>query len=256
MRFASLGSGSQGNATLIGSEQGYILLDCGFSRRVLMQRLDILGVSAHEIKAVLVTHEHLDHVKGVRAVAENLSAPIYSSFGTARKMDWLEHPLWNCLYNEQMVNIAGIDIQPFLVPHDAQEPFQYVFKSQGKKLGILSDLGFITPYLVEAFKQCDGLQIEANHDPEMLRKGPYPVSLQKRVAGNYGHLSNEQCAQFIKHIYWSGLKSVSLGHISEKNNSQQLVKDVIFNAIPSLEPQILTQSQPSDWQILTDKCTI
>lgn len=258
MKFASLGSGSQGNATLIGCEQGFILLDCGFSRRVLLQRLAVLDVCADELKAILVTHEHLDHVKGVQTIAESLSIPIYSSFGTARKMNWLKHPLWHCLHHEQWISLVGIEVQPFLVPHDAQEPFQYVFKSQGKKLGVLSDLGFITPHIVAAFKHCNGLQIEANHDPQMLRNGPYPASLQKRVASNYGHLNNQQCAQFISHIYWSGFQALNIGHISEKNNSQQLVKDVISRAIPkmSLKPQILTQSQPSDWQILTEKCTI
>lgn len=258
MRYASLGSGSQGNATLIDAGGGMILLDCGFSRRTLLQRLESLDVMADELCAIVVTHEHLDHVKGVQAVAQSLSIPIYSSFGTARKMNWLAHPLWHCLHHEQPIELGDILIKPYLVPHDAQEPLHYVFESKGKKLGVLSDLGFVTPHLLDAFQQCHGLQIEANHDVQMLKNGPYPISLQKRVASNYGHLNNQQCAQFVKKVCWSGLAKLSVGHISEKNNSQQLVNDVISEAVSNtnLKPQILTQSQPSDWQILMQPCTI
>lgn len=257
MRFASLGSGSKGNATLIESDGACILLDCGFSRRTLLQRLGDLGVCVSDIQAICITHEHSDHVKGVQAIAENDGIKIYSSFGTARKMNWLEHPLWHCLKQGESTCLAGIEVKPYLVPHDAQEPFQYIFEKSGKKLGILSDLGFVTPHLLKAFKRCHGLQIEANHDPYMLRNGPYPISLQKRVEGNYGHLSNQQCADFVQHVYWSGLSKLTIGHISEKNNSQQLVKDVLSRAIPteSLEPQILDQSQVGDWQILVEQCT-
>lgn len=258
MRFVSLGSGSKGNATLIDNNQGLVLLDCGFSCRTLLQKLSALEVMANDLVAILITHEHADHIKGAQRLAEKFAIPLYSSFGTARKMQWLEHELWHCVQLEKTITLAGMQIKPYLVPHDAQEPFQYVFKSKHKKLGILTDLGYVTPHLMQAFKGCHGLQVEANHDPNMLKSGPYPVSLQQRVAGNYGHLSNQQCVDFIRHNYWSGLEQLSVGHISEQNNSHQLIKDLLAVSLPtdSVEPTILNQSASADWQTLTDTCTI
>ncbi len=257
MRFISLGSGSKGNATVIDNQQGLILLDCGFSRRTMLHKLSAVGALANDIVAILITHEHTDHIKGAQTLAEKLSVPIYSSFGTARKMQWLSHPLWQCLQPEQSIELAGMQIKPYLVPHDAQEPFQYVFTAEGKKLGVLSDLGYVTPHLIKAFRNCHGLQIEANYDPDMLKNGPYPISLQKRVSGKYGHLSNQQCMQFIQNSYWPGLQQLSLGHISEHNNSSQIIQELLVANLPdsNLQTHILSQAHACDWQTLTATCT-
>lgn len=224
MKYISLGSGSRGNATLVLEQEQSLLIDCGFSRKVLLERLLQAGANPSHLQGVLVTHEHGDHVKGVQTLCEMLSIPFYASFGTARKMDWLEHPLWRCLYPDEAVIIGTLEAQPVIVPHDAAEPLQFVIENtQGKRLGVLSDLGSLTPHIISSYSHCQALQLEANHDPLMLQNGPYPPSLRARVASDYGHLSNQQCAKLIQQVRWHGLTSVTAGHISEKNNAPELV---------------------------------
>ncbi|MCH2039590.1 MAG: MBL fold metallo-hydrolase [Saccharospirillaceae bacterium] len=250
MRYASLGSGSRGNATVIEHQGECLLIDCGFSRKSTLQRMAQLELEPAQLRAVLVTHEHSDHAKGVQTLCDSLNIPFYASFGTARKMDWLQHGLWRCIRSEQPLELIGLEVTPVCVPHDAQEPLQYVMNSpQGMKLGILSDLGSLTPHIVEHYSGCHALQIEANHDPHLLQVGPYPPSLRVRVAGNYGHLSNQQCAELVARVQWSGLKRVSAGHISEKNNDRNLVRELLaplLNCHPA-DVDLLEQDVVSDW---------
>jgi len=153
------------------------------------------------------------------------------------------------------VNVGDLNVMPVVVPHDASEPLQFVIENaQGRRLGILSDLGAVTPHIIDAFQGCHALQVEANHDPYMLETGPYPPVLRARVAGPYGHLSNAQCADFIARVRWSGLKYVTAGHISEKNNDRNLVQQVLA---PVLECQpeevtLLEQDGLSEWFSLAD----
>jgi len=254
VRYASLGSGSRGNATLVEHQGECILIDSGFSRKITLQRMTQLGIDPQQLKAVLVTHEHSDHAKGVQTLCDTLDIPFYASFGTARKMEWLDHSLWHCIRAEQVIDLAGLSITPVCVPHDAQEPLQYVMQNpQGYKLGVLSDLGSLTPHIVQHYSGCHALQIEANHDPHLLQVGPYPPSLRVRVAGNYGHLNNQQCAELVSRVSWPGLKKVSAGHISEKNNDRNLVKQLlapVLNCSPA-DVELLEQDQVSDWYQLT-----
>lgn len=250
MKYISLGSGSRGNSTLIMEQQQGVLIDCGFSRKVLLEKLLASGTDPQQLKAVFVTHEHADHAKGVQALCEALAIPMYASFGTARKMQWLEHPLWRCLYPDQVVSVGQLALLPVIVPHDAEEPMQFVTENtQGKRLGVLSDLGSITPHIVKHYSQCHGLQLEANHDPVMLENGPYPPHLRARVASDYGHLSNRQCAQLIEMIQWDGLQYLTAGHISEKNNTLELVSAEINSVIDCQAYQLtlLNQDQLSAW---------
>ncbi|UTW49388.1 MBL fold metallo-hydrolase [Bacterioplanoides sp. SCSIO 12839] len=250
MRYASLGSGSRGNSTLIEYQQQCILIDCGFSRKVTLQRMAQLDIDPAQLKAVWVTHEHSDHAKGVQGLCEALEIPFYASFGTARKMEWLEHPLWRCVRGEQIVNLAGLAVTSVTVPHDAQEPLQYVISDQeGHKLGVLSDLGSLTPHIIEQYAGCHALQIEANHDPQLLQVGPYPPSLRARVAGNYGHLNNHQCAELVARVSWPGLKKVTAGHISEKNNDRTRVQELLAPVLNCLPPdvELLEQDAVSEW---------
>lgn len=250
MKYASLGSGSRGNATVIEHQQQCVLVDCGFSRKVTLQRLAQLEIDSQQLQGVLVTHEHSDHAKGVQTLCEALDIPFFASFGTARKMEWLEHPLWRCIRGEQRLELIGLTIVPVVVPHDAQEPLQYVVSNpQGYKLGILSDLGSLTPHIVEHYSGCHALQVEANHDPQLLQVGPYPPSLRARVAGNYGHLNNQQCAEFVARVSWPGLKKVTAGHISEKNNDRNLVRQLlapVLSCAPT-EVALLEQDEVSPW---------
>ena len=254
MRYISLGSGSRGNATLVLEQQRGVLIDCGFSRKNLFQRLAQADIDPSQLDAVLVTHEHGDHAKGVQVLCETLTIPFYASFGTARKMQWLEHPLWRCLYPDQALVVGKLEAMPVIVPHDAEEPVQFVIEnSRAKRLGVLSDLGSITPHILTHYSDCHGLQIEANHDLEMLRNGPYPPSLQARVASDYGHLNNQQTALLIEKLQWSGLQHLTAGHISEKNNSLELVSAAISQVIDcqAYNFNLLQQDQPSGWFELT-----
>lgn len=255
MRYISLGSGSRGNATLVQCGNEAILIDSGFSRKVLLQRIADAGLPEQQLAAAFVTHEHSDHAKGITSLCEYLNIPFYASFGTARRMEWTTHPLWRCIRAEEAVVVGTMSVTPVVVPHDAHEPLQFVIQNaEGLRLGILSDLGSLTPHIVDAYQGCHALQVEANHDPHLLQTGPYPPMLRARVAGAYGHLSNLQCAEFIQKVRWPGLRYVSAGHISEKNNDRDLVRQVLA---PVLECQpdeviLLEQDGLSPWYSLAD----
>lgn len=256
MKYASLGSGSKGNATIVQQDDVCVLIDCGFSKRSLMQRLLEAGVDPGQLHALFVTHEHGDHARGVVAVCDHLNIPFYASFGTARKMDWVGHDRWRCIRADEAVRVGSLEIIPVVVPHDAQEPLQFVLQNaDGHRLGILSDLGSLTPHLVDVYQGCHGLQVEANHDPQLLQTGPYPPSLRARVAGAFGHLSNQQCAEFIRRVNWPGLRHITAGHISEKNNDRYLISQVLAEAI-GCEPHevtLLEQDMISPWYHLNDQ---
>lgn len=253
MKYISLGSGSRGNATLIMEQQRGVLVDCGFNRKTLLQRLEQAAVDPRQLEAVFVTHEHGDHAKGVVLVCEALNIPFYASFGTARQMQWTEHPLWRCIHSDQLVSVGKLALLPVVVPHDAAEPLQFVVENAaGKRLGVLSDLGSLTPHIISCYSDCHALQLEANHDPQMLQNGPYPPSLRARVAGSFGHLSNQQCAELIRRVHWHGLQQVSAGHISEKNNARELVRAELSPVLdcPPQQVRLLEQDQISGWQEL------
>ena len=257
MEFASLGSGSEGNATLIrqsGGSAGSVLVDCGFSARECISRLAERQVDGSDIAAILVTHEHGDHIKGVARLANRLRVPVYCSWGTWReKLDGqLDEALLRTIYPGQSFSVAGIDVQVVPVPHDAREPCQFTFSSGQWRLGLLSDLGCITPHIVEQYQACDGLMLEFNHDANMLQTGPYHPSLKKRVGGNLGHLNNEQAVALLQQVVGSNLQQLVATHISQTNNHPELVLDAILEAGLTLETSIelATQAEGFDWQQL------
>ncbi len=219
MRFASLGSGSGGNATLVCCGDTRILIDCGFGVRETERRLARLGVEPASLSAILVTHEHSDHIKGVGAVARKHRTPVYMTHGTYISRDYGRIPALHLIENYQPFRVGDMEVQPVAVPHDAREPAQYVIRANRRQLGVLTDLGSITPHVVEAYKDCDSLLVEANHDPMMLATGPYPPSLRARVAGPWGHLSNQQTAGLLLQLQLDRVQHLVVGHISRKNNS-------------------------------------
>lgn len=224
IRFASLGSGSSGNATLVSHEQTHILLDCGFSLKETQRRMARLGLSLTELDAVIVTHEHSDHLKGVPALARKYELPVYMTPGTYHSRELGRIPHLQLIHNYQAFQIGQLQVQPVAVPHDAREPAQYVFRSPTRTLGILTDLGSVTTHVLAAYEGCDGLLVEANHDRLMLASGPYPPSLKSRVASPWGHLSNEQTAALLQQMDTSRLSHLVIGHISRKNNSLELAR--------------------------------
>ncbi len=252
MRFASLGSGSKGNATLVEWQGQYLLIDCGFTIKATEARMAKLGVSPSELSAILVTHEHGDHIKGVAPLARKYKLPVYMTPGTYHSKDLGVLPQLHLIEGYQAFEVAGMTVKPIAVPHDAREPAQYILEAADLRLGILTDLGSISPHIEEHYDNCHGLVMEANHDPAMLASGPYPQSLKQRVGGLWGHLSNQQCAGFLGRLNLTMMQHLVVGHISQQNNSLELAQQVMSAVTtPIGQVHYACQEQGFDWLSLT-----
>lgn len=251
LRFASLGSGSRGNATLVQSAETLLLIDCGFPLREFAGRCAGLGVAPEDIDALLLTHEHGDHVRGAGPLARRHQVPVWSSHGTWRSWGRKEKDIdWRELNgHDRPFHIGDIEISPFAVPHDAREPCQFVLAVNDRRLGLLTDLGSITPRVLNALNGVDALLLECNHDADMLWSGPYPPSLRRRVGGTHGHLSNAQAAELLAELDQERLQHLVAGHLSEKNNRPELARNALLDAAPEVENRLtlLDQDRPSVW---------
>lgn len=239
MRFASLGSGSKGNATLIEANETRLLLDCGFTLKETESRLQRLDRTAADLSAILVTHEHSDHIKGVGALARKYQLPVYLTAGTLHQGRVGELPNVELINCHQPFQIGDIQVQPVPVPHDAREPCQFVFQYQQLKLGVLTDLGSLTPHVEKHYSGLDALVLECNYDPDMLEEGPYPYSLKQRILGDYGHLSNSQAAQLLTRVDTNQLQHLLLSHISQQNNCPALASEVISAFLDGMDDNVL-----------------
>ncbi|MFP6836630.1 MAG: MBL fold metallo-hydrolase [Pseudomonadales bacterium] len=219
--FASLGSGSKGNATLVDIGGELILVDCGFTLKQAEVRLRRMDVGPGDLSAIVVTHEHADHCGGVAALSHKYAIPVYASYGTlkAARTELGGSPI----NTHEMFSIGEVAVMPVIVPHDAREPTQFVFEHQGIRVGVISDLGQITPFVEAQYQRCNGLMMESNHDRQMLLRGRYPERVKRRIAGDLGHLSNEQAAGFLSAVCNPGLRVV-IGHVSEENNHRDLLE--------------------------------
>jgi len=245
MRAISLGSGSKGNCTLIASHSSAILIDAGFGVRETQARLEKVGFSPDALMGIFITHEHGDHAQGAARLARAFSLPVYASHGTATgsKLDSVE-----LIQDGVSIEVGDIRITPVLVAHDAREPTQFVFESGGVRLGICTDLGSVTPHVVRQFQDLDGLLLEANYDPDMLARGPYPPKLKARVGGPHGHLSNEQAAELLQQVLSPRLKKLVACHLSEKNNTVERVKGVWQPHVPDhVDFHIASQADGCEW---------
>lgn len=251
MRFASLGSGSRGNATLVerlGGQGQTLLVDCGFTIKATEARLARLNKTPADLAAILVTHEHGDHIKGVGPLARKYKLPVYMTPGTFHSKDLGHLPELNLIHGYEPFEVAGIRVVPVAVPHDAREPAQFIFETNGKRLGVLTDLGSITPHVEQCYQACDAMVFEANHDPAMLASGPYPPSLKRRVGGQWGHLSNQQAAGFLKRLDTTRLQRLVVAHISQKNNSLALARQTLCDATTGVEQVVYAcQDEGFDW---------
>lgn len=233
MRFALLGSGSRGNATLVVKGRTVLLIDCGFSARELEMRLAQLGLAASQLSAIVVTHEHNDHIAGVGAVARKYKLPVWLSHGSysAGQRRLGELPVRHILNCHEPFTIGELQLHPYPVPHDAREPCQFVIGDGAGRLGILTDTGRSTQHIEQSLSGCDALILECNHDPQMLADGPYPPALQARVGGSLGHLSNAQAAQLLTRLEVGHLQHLVAAHISEKNNLPALAAAALSGAL-------------------------
>ena len=227
MRMTSLGSGSQGNCTLIEDGDTCVLVDLGFTLKETEKRLQRVGRAAVDISAILVTHEHSDHIHGVAAFARKHKTPVFLTPGTHDKKRMGVIPNLNMINCHRPFEVGSLGIEPVAVPHDAREPCQYVISSGNVSIGVLTDLGHITPHVERHYEQCDALLLECNHDLRMLADGPYPYHLKQRVGGGHGHLNNEQAAGLLRTINLSRLQHLVISHISGKNNAPQLALDAV-----------------------------
>lgn len=250
MQFAVLGSGSRGNATLVKSGQTCLLVDCGFSVKETEARLARVGVEAGSISAILVSHEHSDHSKGVGAFARKYDIPVWATRGTANAGRFGKLTKLFKLDAEHIFEQGDLQIQSYPVPHDAREPCQFCFSNGNKRLAILTDAGSTTPHMEQLISGCDALLLECNHDRDMLWQGQYPQKLKERVASQFGHLSNEQAGEFLARIDTSTLNKLVAVHLSEKNNTVPLARYALSDAL-ACEPdwiQFADQDEGLDWQ--------
>ena len=250
MRFRSLGSGSRGNATLLDAGGTRLLIDCGFSLREFERRIAEAGWRPRQLDAILLTHEHADHVRGVGAVARRYGIPVWSTAGTWRGAVAGAVPRLHLFTaHGNGFRIGSVHVQPYAVPHDAREPVQYVFGDGGRRLGILTDAGSLTPHIVDSLRGLDALVLECNHDPAMLASGPYPPALRARVGGRLGHLSNRQAAALLGRLDHASLSRVAVAHVSEKNNRPDLARAALCEVSDSLAPRLslLAQDEISSW---------
>ena len=233
MRFASIGSGSEGNGLIVEAGTTRVLIDCGFGVRDAAARLARIGVEPSSLSAILVTHEHSDHVGGVPAFAARHGIPVWLTFGTLTvvgdRFVGMER-IYGFDSSDEIV-IGDLAIRPFPVPHDAREPVQFVVTDGAFRLGVLTDLGMSTPCVEQSLSGCDALVLECNHDLDLLADSDYPASLKQRIAGRFGHLHNEAAAALLAALDTSRLQHILAAHLSKQNNTPDMARAALAAAL-------------------------
>jgi phosphoribosyl 1,2-cyclic phosphodiesterase len=239
-RLSVLASGSKGNCLVVSSSSTSLLVDCGLSCRETLNRMRQAGEDPERLDAVLITHEHSDHVRGLEVLARKLGLSVFlteptasayrrwfrASQGEKPRLDRVEtftagHPF----------QVGDIAVTPFTIPHDAADPVGFVFRTEGLKVGLVTDLGYMPPNVRHQLRGCDGVVVESNHDLEMLRSGPYPWAVKQRVMSRVGHLSNQTLADFFLNDYDGGAAFVVLAHLSEQNNHPEIARRTAEQAL-------------------------
>lgn len=222
MRVVVLASGSGGNAVLVETAGTRVLVDCGLSLRALKERMHACGTSLDGVDAILITHEHSDHVQGLSVLARRFALPVLATAGTAAVLGTPR--VEGRLISGRTMRVGGLAVLPVATSHDAREPVGFVFDDGSARVGLVTDTGVATQLLVERLAGCNALFIECNHDPDMLRLGPYPWPLKQRIASRMGHLSNEQTRDALERLAHGGLEVVVGMHLSRENNLPALAK--------------------------------
>ena len=229
MRFSVLASGSAGNACYVESDRSSVLIDAGLSGREIIRRLELINVNPEGLDALILTHEHSDHIKGAGPLARRLDIPVFGNSSTFKKgiktLGDLSKPV--TIHTGQTIPIQDLLIKTFTKCHDAVDPIGVVISSNGVKLGLVTDLGRSTRMVEDHLRGCQALVIEFNHDEKMLEEGPYPLDLKRRIRGPDGHLSNHQAGELVKAVLHEGLKLVVPAHISDKNNLPEKALQVV-----------------------------
>jgi phosphoribosyl 1,2-cyclic phosphodiesterase len=249
VKFCVLASGSSGNSTLLATDRVRILIDAGLSLRELTRRLALIDEQPERLSAVLVTHEHSDHVSGLVTLARKHRVPVYMTRLTAPQIDWGEFaPALECFQAGASLTIADIEVSSFTIPHDARDPVGFSFRTQGIKLAVVTDLGYIPESIQFHVRETQVLLLESNHDLEMLRVGPYPWSVKQRVMSRVGHLSNLSMCDFLRDGLDPATAHLILGHLSEQNNHPEIVRRMAANALErrgvSTTLEVARQNEP------------
>lgn len=242
-----LGSGSGGNAIAIHSARETLLIDAGFSAREVRRRLEASGIDEKNVRAVLVTHEHSDHVKGLRVLAEQLAVPIYANRGTAEVLRSRDTKLGKLVIFApgSPFSVGEFLVEPFTIPHDAYDPVAFVVKHGPVKLGIATDLGHVNHLVSHQLQACDALVIESNHDLEMLRNADRSWSLKQRIIGRHGHLSNEAGLDLLRQVLHERTRHIVLAHASRECNDYGLVETGLRRCLAELGREDI------EWQVAT-----
>ncbi len=233
MKLLSISSGSSGNCYYVGNDNTHILVDAGISGKKIECGLNQIGIKGNELSGVLITHEHIDHVKGIGVLARKYNIPIYATDDTIfeikhmKSLGDIPNDLFVRIEPDNKFMINDITIDPTSIWHDAADPVCYSMFDGNKKISIATDLGNYDDYIVDKLKDSDIMVIEANHDIRMLQAGPYPYYLKQRILGNYGHLSNERSGQLIKTLLNNHIKGILLGHLSKENNFEELAYETV-----------------------------
>ena len=249
MRFASLGSGSEGNGLVVEAANTRVLMDCGFGLADTVARLARLGLQPEELAGIVVTHEHGDHIGGVGRLARKYKLPVWLTAGTLGMAQDLDGVAVQVIDSHAAFVVEALEIQPYPVPHDAREPVQYVFSDGAKRLGVLTDSGCSTPHIEAMLAGVEALVLECNHDAAMLENGPYPASLKRRVGGRFGHLENSQSAALLEKLKHDRLQCVMAAHISRKNNTTTLAQRTLARVLECADDDVRVACQTAgfDW---------
>ncbi len=251
MEFYTLASGSSGNCTLISHASTHVLVDAGISCRKITTRLAQIGLSLQMLDAVFITHTHSDHISGLAVMLKKWEGRVYASAGAgeelASKVPTLRAQQLYILTPQEPVQAGSLTVTPFSTPHDAPGSMGYHFAADGRRFAIATDLGWVQPHIVSILDGVHAAIVEANHDPDWLRDGPYPYHLQQRILGQYGHLSNEACGELAVALAKSGAKLLVLGHLSKENNAPERAYAVVSDYLRSaLCPEVQLWVAPRD----------
>ena len=251
VKFCVLASGSSGNCALLATTRTRILVDAGLSLKALTRRLESVGESIEAVHAVLITHEHSDHISGLARLARRLDIPVYVSTLTARALDWGEtRPHLECFQSGRGFRVGDVEVVSFGIPHDAIDPVGYCFYAEGIKIAVATDLGYLTESVKFHLRRSHLMLLESNHDIEMLKVGPYPWPVKQRVMSRVGHLSNDMMSDFLLRDFDGVSARLVLGHLSEHNNHPEIVRLMAAQALErrglGTPVEIATQTRPSE----------